>query len=247
MTLRPLLAVIPARSGSKGFPDKNIRLLAGLPLIAHSIRLSELCPEIDKCIVSTDSEEIATVSRMHGGEVPFLRPADLAMDNTPLWVVLQHALRQSECLFNRQFESVLLLQPTTPCRIPEDIARAVETLDADPTAVGVVAVSEPPFNPRWVCVEDSGGYLNHLIPTAAPYVRRQDVPVTYRINGLLYLWRREHLLQSSAPKYSEISHRMLIVPEIRSTDVDEAQDLVMIELLLREGLVSLPWLRSKDG
>ena len=248
MTLRPLLAVIPARSGSKGFPGKNICLLAGLPLIAHSIRLSGLCPEIDQCIVSTDSEEIALVSRMHGAEVPFLRPTNLAMDNTPMWVVLQHALRQSECFFNKRFESVLLLQPTAPCRIPEDVARAVEILDSDPGAVGVVAVSEPSFNPRWVCVEDSGGgYLQQLIPATSSFVRRQDVPVTYRINGLLYLWRRDHLLQSSAPKYYEMPHRMLIVPEIRSADVDVAQDLAVIELLLREGLVSLPWLCCKDG
>ncbi|MFZ0312894.1 MAG: acylneuraminate cytidylyltransferase family protein [Candidatus Korobacteraceae bacterium] len=239
-----MLAVIPARGGSKGLPGKNIRPLAGLPLIAHSIRLAERCGEIDRCIVSTDSEEIAEVARANGAEVPFLRPAELAQDDTPMWTVLQHALREMEQRDNRRFGSLLLLQPTAPCRLPEDVSHAVEVLDAEPAAVGVVAVSEPPFNPRWVCVEESGGYMKRLVAENTSYTRRQDVPNVYRINGLLYLWRRDHVVHSLAPKYFAEPHCMLVVPEIRAGDVDTGQDLAMMELLLREGLIQLPWLES---
>ena len=91
-----MLAVIPARGGSKGLPGKNIRQFAGLPLIVHSIRMAELCREIDDCVVSTDSEEIAEVARKYGAKVPFLRPAELARDDTPMWPVLQHALHEME-------------------------------------------------------------------------------------------------------------------------------------------------------
>ena len=244
MSLYPLLAVIPARGGSKGLPGKNIISLAGLPLIAHSIRLAALCPEINRCIVSTDSEEIAAVARTYGADVPFLRPPELARDETPMWPVLQHALRETERRLNMQLGSLLLLQPTSPGRLPEDVSRAVKILNADPAAVGVVAVSEPTFNPRWSCVEECGGYLKSLFPESPQYVRRQDVPVAYRVNGLLYLWRRDHVLNAAVPLYDGAPHCMLVVPEIRAGDVDTAQDLAMIELLIREGLIQMPWLAS---
>jgi len=247
LSLRPLLAVIPARGGSKGLPGKNLRPLAGLPLIAHSIRLAERCPEIDRCIVSTDSEEIAAVARAYGAEVPFLRPSELAQDDTPMWTVLQHALREMERRNNGRFESLLLLQPTAPCRLSEDVSRAVKMLDADLTAVGVVAVSEPPFNPRWVCVEEGGGYMKRLFPESTYYARRQDVPISYRINGLLYLWRRDHVVNSSASRHFEEPHCMLVVPEVRAGDIDTAQDLAIMELLLREGLIQVPWLESSEN
>ena len=111
-SVRPILAVIPARSGSKGLPGKNVRTFAGLPLIAHSIRLAKLCPEIARCVVSTDSEEIAEIARAHGGDVPFLRPAELAQDDTPMWPVVQHSLREMEQRGATRFGSVV-----TPCSL----------------------------------------------------------------------------------------------------------------------------------
>src|SRR5277367_1212406 len=152
MSVQPMLAVIPARGGSKGVPGKNIHPLAGLPLIGHSIRLSKLCPEIAKCIISTDSAEIAAVAREYGAEVPFLRPEALAQDDTPMWPVLQHALTEIESCDRCRFGSVLLLSPTSPARMPEDVSTAVELLEQDEDAVGVVAASPPSFNPRWACI-----------------------------------------------------------------------------------------------
>src|SRR5271154_2273993 len=118
MSIQPVLAVIPGRGGSKGLPGKNIRPLAGLPLICHSIRLSKLCVEIAKCIVSTDSEEIAAVARECGAEVPFLRPAELARDDTPMGPVLRHALTEMESRQRCRYGSVLLLSPASPARLP---------------------------------------------------------------------------------------------------------------------------------
>lgn len=242
MTLSPVLAVIPARAGSKGIPGKNVRLFAGLPLIAHSIRLARLCPGIDYFVVSTDSEEIAEVARAHGAMVPFLRPAELALDDTPMWPVLQHALREMERRLDLTFGSLLLLDPTSPGRVPADIAKALQVLDSDPAAAGVLAVSEPPFNPRWVCVEDVGGYMQPLVLASQSYVRRQDVPPVYRINATLYLWRRDHVMSYDAPRLYDVPHRMLVVPEERAIHIDEPRDFLLAELLIREGIVQLPWL-----
>ena len=246
MNLRPLLAVIPARGGSKGLPGKNIRQLAGLPLIVHTIRLAGLCPEIDRCIVSTDDDEIAAVAREYGAEVPFIRPALLSQDETPMWPVLQHALLEMERRTANQFGSVMLLQPTAPGRLPEDVTHALQILKSDDNAVGVVSVSEPAFNPRWVCIEEADGYMKQLIPSDSTYVRRQDVPPVYRINGLLYLWRRQHVLAASSPGYYDRSHRILVVPEQRALDIDTSDDLATLELMVREGFVRWPWLDEHD-
>jgi CMP-N,N'-diacetyllegionaminic acid synthase len=244
LSLRPLFAVIPARGGSKGLPGKNIRPLAGLPLIAHSIRLAGLCPEIDHCIVSTDSEEIAAVARAHGALVPFIRPAELGRDDTPMWAVLQHALREMECRLGITFGSLLLLDPTSPGRIPQDIVQATKILELDPAAAGVLAVSEPHFNPRWVCVEEAGGYMKQLVTTTRAYVRRQDVPPVYRINALLYLWKRDYVVNEKALRLYDDPHRMLVVPEERAIHIDEPQDFALADLLVREGIIRLPWLPS---
>jgi CMP-N-acetylneuraminic acid synthetase len=239
----PVLAVIPARGGSKGLPGKNIRPFAGLPLIAHSILLARLCPEIDRCIVSTDNEEIANVAREQGGDVPFLRPAELALDTTPTWPVLQHALCEMEKLEGRRFESLLLLDPTSPGRLPADVTQSLAMLESDPRAVGVVAVSEPHFNPRWTCVEAREGYMVQSFPQTQTYIRRQDVPRTFRINALLYLWRREHILLESEHGMYTKPHLMLPVPEDRAVHIDEISDFQIAELMVREGLVNFPWLK----
>lgn len=243
-SLRPVLAVIPARGGSKGLPGKNICIFAGLPLIAHSILLARSCPEIARCVVSTDCEEIAQVAREHGGEVPFLRPADLARDDTPMWPVLRHCLREMEQRSATRFGSLLLLQPTSPGRLPEDVTQAVRILEDDDAAAGVIAVSEPHFNPRAVCVEESGGYVRYLVPSSSIYTRRQDVQPVYRINGVLYLWRRDYVLGEETPRLGDSPHRMLVVPEERAIDIDKASDLAMAELLVREGILRLPWQKS---
>jgi CMP-N,N'-diacetyllegionaminic acid synthase len=246
MGVHPLLAVIPARGGSKGLPGKNVRPLAGLPLIAHSILCSKMCPAIDRCIVSTDSQEIAVVARAYGQEVPFLRPAELARDITPSLFVLQHAVTEIEANEGRRFESILLLQPTSPARLPEDVSRAISILNEDQLSVGVVAVSVPEFNPRYVCVEEQHGYMVRAFDKDNSYTRRQDVPPVYRVNGLLYLWRRDYLMQVTEEKLFAGLHRMLLIPRERSIDIDDLYDFRLVEIFVREGIVNLPWLNDPN-
>ncbi len=243
MSVKPLLCVIPARGGSKGLPGKNIRPLAGLPLIAHSIRCAKLCPEIAATVVSTDSEEIAAVARAHGGEVPFLRPPELAQDRTPMLPVLQHALRAAEARSGHPYAALLLMDPTSPGRLPSDVARAVALLEEDPRADGVVGVSRPEFNPYWHCVVESGGYLAPLMPGAAKYARRQDLPEVFRINATLYLWRRDYLLAAS-DSWMGGSLRLLEVPEARAIHIDDLDEFERADLLVRHGLVKFPWLEA---
>ena len=242
-SLHPMLCVIPARGGSKGLPGKNTKPLAGLPLVAHSIRCAALTQVIDQCVVSTDSEEIAGVARAYGGDTPFLRPAELATDTAPMLAVLQHAIGTMEALEGRRFESLLLLDPTSPGRLPSDIASAAAVLEADPLADGVVAVSRPEFNPFWHCVVERDGYMASLIEGASKYVRRQDLPDVFRINGILYLWRRDFLL-SARTSWMEGRLRMLEVPEARAISIDDAEEFARADLMVRHGLISLPWLNG---
>lgn len=241
-----VLAVIPARGGSKGLPGKNVRPLAGLPLIAHSIRFAALCPEITRCIVSTDDEEIAAVARRYGGDVPFRRPAELARDETAALPVLQHACREAEIQDGRRYGYVVLLQPTNPAREPADVSRALDILGSDPRAVGVASVSEPSFNPRYVCVEERDCYLHPAFPGPV-YDRRQDVPRMLRINGVLYLFRREHLMKTSQLFAEGDLYRGLEIPDLRAIDIDTMADLQVAEVLVREGVVRLPWMEKGGG
>ena len=245
MNLRPLLAVVPARGGSKGLPGKNIRPLAGLPLIAHTLAFTRLCRQIDRCIVSTDSRKIAVLARRYGGDVTFLRPAELAQDETPMLPVLQHALREVERLEGRRYEALVLFQPTSPARQPQDLAQALSMLQEDTGCVGVISVSEPGFNPRYVCVEEYEGYLGRLFSDEPSYARRQDVPSVFRINGMLYLWRRDYVLGATEISIDSAPHRMLLVPRERAFDIDDLHDFQTAELAIRAGLVKLPWLEAR--
>jgi CMP-N,N'-diacetyllegionaminic acid synthase len=234
-----VLAVVPARAGSKGLAGKNIRPLCGLPLIGHSIRLAQLCPEITRTIVSTDSVEIAEIARQLGADVPFVRPAELAQDDTPMWPVLQHALQTIE---TKKYDALLLLDPTSPCRLPEDIAGAVSKLNENPPADGVVGVSQPDFSPIWHCVVEKEGWMSDLIPGASLFTRRQDVPTVYRINSSLYLWRASFILKSSGNWRIDGKHLLYEVPEARTVHIDTLEQFDRAASLIREGLVKLPWL-----
>jgi N-acylneuraminate cytidylyltransferase len=239
--LDPCLAIIPARGGSKGLPGKNIRPLCGLPLIAHSIQCAKLVPRIARTVVSTDSEEIADVARLHGGDVPFLRPAELAGDDIPTMPVLVHALDEMEQRDGRVYNSVLLLEPTSPGRLPEDLDAAFRVLDTDPAADGAVGCSQPSFNPVYVGVVERQGYLARAFDGGG-YARRQDVPPFLRITGTLYLWRSE-FLRRAPPIWMDGHHRAVEIPESRAFSIDDLWEFQLAELVLENGLVRLPWLQ----
>jgi N-acylneuraminate cytidylyltransferase len=236
----PVLALIPARAGSKQLTDKALRPFAGRPLIVHSIELAKRCPEIARVVVTTDSERIADVAREAGAEVPFLRPAELAEDDTPMWPVVRHALTALEAA-GATYAAVALLQPTSPARMPSDIAGAVQLLGSNPNAEGVVAVSEPHHNPIWSAMVERDGFLKPLFSDGAEYVRRQDVPRVWNVNGVLYLWRTAHVIAHVAAP-AAARYLALEIPKHRAFDIDSLEDLEQAEALVEAGAVKLPWL-----
>lgn len=243
--IQKILAVIPARGGSRGLPDKNIRPFAGLPLTAHSILFARLCPEITRCIVSTDSPEIAEVARRFDADIPFLRPAALAQDDTPLWSVLRHALAAVEQQEGRAYDLLLLLDPTSPAREPADITGALRRLQDSPTADGVVGVSRPEFNPIWHCVREQDGWMADLVADGGRFDRRQDVPTVYRINGSLYLWRAAFVRRERESWRRDGRHLIYEIPEARAMSIDTAPQFEQAERLVTSGIVTFPWLDGR--
>lgn len=237
-----ILCVIPARGGSKGLPGKNIRPLCGLPLIAHSILLARRCADVARVVVSTDSPEIASAAREFGAEVPFMRPAELAQDETAMWPVVRHAVQQ---LADSTFQYVLLLDPTTIGRLPDDITGATDRLRSTPDADGIVGVSQPDFNPIWHCVVERAGWMVDLFEQAAHYDRRQDVPAIYRINASLYVWRREYVeRRGDLEGWRHGRLLMFEVPEWRIVHIDTPQEFERAQLLVRHRVIELPWIEQ---
>jgi CMP-N,N'-diacetyllegionaminic acid synthase len=240
-----VLAVVPARGGSKGLPGKNVRLLAGIPLIAHTLLFARMCPAFDRVIVSTDSMEIAEVARHFDGDVPFMRPPELARDDTPIWPVLQHALTAVESAERLEYDYLVLLDPTSPGRDPADVDGALRRLRSMPDADGIVGVSQPSFNPMWTCVIERDGWMADLAKEGAHFTRRQDVPTVYRINALLYIWRCAFV--RSAPSWRVGARNLMYeTPESRAIHIDSAEDFGHAEWLLASGAVRLPWLEHSS-
>ena len=239
-----MLAVIPARGGSKGLPGKNVRPFMGIPLIAHSILFSRMCPQIDRCIVSTDSQEIADVAMEFQGDVPFIRPSELAQDDTPMLPVLRHALSTVEEQDGIKYDYLILLDPTSPGREPQDVTGALGRLVENPQADGVIGVSEPDFNPIWHCVVDQGGWMIDLMEDATKYERRQDVPPVYRINGSIYIWRTAFVRSSGDSWRKTGRHLMQQIPESRAMSFDTPEEFNRAEVLVKNGFISFPWLNQ---
>ena len=241
MNENSILTVIPARGGSKGLPRKNITLLAGLPLIEHSIRFAQMCPEITRLIVSTDDDEIAEVARAAGVEVPFIRPAALASDETPIMPVLRHALEVLDPKLET-YRYVMLLEPTSVGRVPEDVTSAFEKLESAPAADGVVTVHEPELNILWLSVVERQGVMEDLFDEAKLLHRRQDTPQVFQLNAALLIWRSEFVAREDVDQWRLGSHVVHQIPESQVVHIDDARDLSRAEALLAHGLVHFPWL-----
>ncbi|NYD76679.1 acylneuraminate cytidylyltransferase family protein [Arthrobacter cupressi] len=238
-----VLAVIPARGGSKGLPGKNIRPLLGKPLLAHSVALAGLLGGNVRCIVSTDDPEIAAVATAAGADVPFLRPAELASDTAPMSVVLRHALAAMEDLDGTRYDMVLLLDPTSPTRTPESVRAAIDSLAASPELDGVIAVSEPFFNPTWVGVkpaQDGASHLERYFSEGAGVVRRQDVARFMRINGSFYVWRSEFVRRLENSWFDEGRHGYAEIPETHAFSIDDEREFRLVEAVVSAGLAPLP-------
>ncbi len=220
-----ILALIPARGSSKGIPRKNIKPIAGKPLIAWTIEAALSSQFLDAVVVSTEDEEIAEVARQWGSQVPFLRPQELAQDDTPGIDPVLHALKQLP-----EFDAMLVLQPTSPLRTTEDIDRCIG-LALDLPASSVVSVSEPERHPYWMYRLGADQRLQPLIDVP-PISRRQELPPVYAMNGALYYARTDWLWQHRTFVTNETA--AYVMPPERSVDLDTLLDWKLAELLFKE-------------
>ncbi len=226
--MKPLV-IIPARGGSKGIPHKNIKLLGGKPLICRAIdNARAVAPDSDIC-VSTDDSEIIQVVEDYGLKVPFIRPAELAADNSGTYEVLLHALSFYEQQ-GRTYDTIILLQPTSPFRRDEDISEALKLYSPDIDMV--VSVTEARANPYYNCFEtDSDGFL-HVSKGDGKYIRRQDAPKAWEYNGAIYIINPQSLKRESLGEFKR--RRMYEMDELHSLDLDTPLDWRIAELLIAE-------------
>lgn len=236
-----ILAVIPARGGSRGLPGKNLKELGGVPLVGHSIAAARTVPAVRRTIVSTDDEQISVVSRSLGADVPFLRPAELATDTAPTGPVIAHALAVAEADGGAPYDAVLLLEPTSPVRDPARLAEAVDLLSRHSDADGVVSVSVPGFDPMSTGVEvDDTGTVHRAFPEAVGQTRRQDSARAFlKLNGNFYLWRADFVRRLEHSWLDEGSFLAVEIPEAQSFSIDSEYDFRLVEAVVAAGLVDL--------
>jgi len=219
------LLLIPARGGSKGIPGKNIATLGGKPLIAWTIEQALQCGQ-GRVLVSTDSEEIATVARDAGAEVPFLRPAELAGDEAGSFEVAEHALNWVETSSGELPELLVLLQPTSPFRTVDDIVAAVRVVENSvaPAVIGVCEANPHPWMTRQI---GPNGLLDYFVKVPEHIKRRQDFPPAYVVNGAIYVIRARVLLEKKT--FQPAGTLAYVMPQERSLDIDLPSDLQLAE------------------
>lgn len=217
-----VLAVIPARGGSKGVPRKNLRLVGGKPLIAWTIQAALDSRSIDRVVVSTDDEEIGSVSREWGADVPFMRPSELSSDSAPGDAPFRHAAEMVP-----GHDLAVLLQPTSPLRGHADIDGCIELAIASDGPV--VSVCECAKHPAWMFTLD-GVTMKPLLPELARTTRRQDLPTAYALNGAVYVMSTADL-RAGRPLVTPDTSAYIMPPE-RSIDIDTEFDLLIASAYL---------------
>ena len=216
-----VLGLVPARGGSKGVPGKNVRPLAGHTLLEYTARAARESGILDRVILSTDSLEVADAGRRAGLEVPFMRPASLAADDTPMVLVIQHALAET-AKHGWTPDIIVLLQPTSPLRRPDHIRDAVDLL-RESKADSVVTVVEVPrhLSPDYVMRIDDGR-LKPFLPDGARVTRRQDARPAYSRDGTVYAFRRA-TVDTSGGIYGD-DCRPLLIDARESLSIDTQDD-----------------------
>lgn len=190
-----VLAVVPARGGSKGIPRKNLREVAGTSLIGHAARVIRQLPWLDAALLSTDDPDIAREAEQHGLAVPFVRPQALAGDKAKSVDMWRHAWTSAEEIHGRRFDLSILLEPTSPLRRAEDVERTVRVLlEGDFAAAATVSPTPGHCSPHKTLTVGPAGTLGFYVEDGARFSLRQDIPAYYHRNGVCYAVRRETLV-----------------------------------------------------
>lgn len=222
------IAIITARSGSKGLPNKNILPLDGKPLIAHTIIAAKESGMFDTVMVSTDSEEYAAIAREWGAEVPFLRSEENSSDKAGSWDVVREVLDEYRKR-GEEFDTFTLLQPTSPLRSAEDIKNAYKLME-EKGAHSVVSMSEALVSPM-LCFPIKEDLCMGGLANPNNNKRRQDHPTYYNLNGALYIVRTDSLPDDNFI-YTDTCY-VYIMPEERSVDIDTALDFMLVETVIK--------------
>ena len=225
---KKILAIIPARGGSKGIKNKNIIDLNGKPLIAYTIEAAKQSKYIDRVIVSTDSEEIRDVSIKFGADVPFLRPDELASDTAKTIDVLVHAVEKLE-VQGEVYDYLVLLQATSPLRRDKHINEAIEQV-IDNNLSSLVSVHEVDDHPLLVRSLDLDGRVNKLVDQDST-IRRQEFKKYYKVNGAIYINKITKQMKHLSLNDNEYAY---IMEKEYCIDIDESTDLIFVKALLSE-------------
>ena len=226
-----VLGIVTARGGSKAIPRKNIALLAGKPLLAYTADTALASSKLERIVLSTDDPEIARVGRSYGLDVPFMRPQELAKDDTPSIPVMQDVVRRLEEAGDR-YDATLLLQPTNPLRTVEDIDGAIELLAASgaDSVISYTDIGER-HPARMKYVDHDGRVLDPPFAEQFEGQPRQQLSKMYLRDGSIYLTRRDVLMCQNSLKGKDC--RAWIIPEERSRNIDSPFDLFLVEQIMR--------------
>lgn len=222
-----IIAIIPARSGSKGLPDKNIRILNGKPLIAYSIIQAQETGIFDNIFLSTDSRKYADIAMKYGADVPFLRSDELASDSASIWDCVRESLRRYKAL-GKEYDIFVVLQPTSPLRTAGDILGAMNQM-IHTKADSVVSLCEADHSPLWCNTLPENKSLKCFIRPEILSETRQELPAFYRINGAIYAVSTSFFLRS--PHIYNGDSFAYIMPRERSVDIDTLFDFSFAEYL----------------
>jgi len=225
-----VIGLITARGGSKSIPEKNIRLLAGKPLIAWTIEAALQCKDLSRVLVSTDNQKIADVARQWGADVPFVRPTELSLDDSSHISVVLHAIHWLEENDGLRPDYIMLLQPTSPSRSVKDIQEVIQ-LARKKDAIAVMSVCEAAKHPYKSYKIIENGTLEYFVPSNISYKYRQSLPTVYEENGAIYLNKRTSLLQDQT--FIPPNTIAYVMPQERSLDIDTPWDFHVADLVLK--------------
>ncbi len=222
-----VLGIVPARGGSKGIARKNVRLLRGKPLIAYTSNAALGSKHLSRTVLSTDNPEIAEAGRAAGLEVPFFRPAELALDSTPMIEVVLHCIRWVQSQGER-YDAICLLQPTSPLRSSDTIDRCISALwERDVDSVVSVRPVPQEYNPHWVYFEDAKGLLHLSTGESEPVSSRQKLPTAYHRDGSVFVAKTQAVFSYGSLYGKETVG--VISPESEACDLDTEEQWELLE------------------
>ncbi len=226
------ICTICARGGSKGVKNKNIRELAGKPLIAHTLEQARSTRLFELIAVSSDSPEILDTARRHGADLMVERPPELATDTAAKLPAIRHCVQEAEKYAGKGFDVLVDLDATSPLRLPEDICGAVELLETSGVS-NVITAAPARRSPYFNLVELGENNVVRLSkPLAKAIIRRQDSPQCFDMNASIYVWRRDSLFNH--PTVFAADTRLFVMPEERSIDIDSELDFEIVKMLMEK-------------